>query len=249
MASCCPTSRGAAASNKSYTFKGKEIENFGGLTTYVVGSTSNTRVLIGFMDIFGLSDQIKEGADKLADDGFTVYLPDFLEGKPLPVTALPPKTPEDQKLCNDFFSTRISPNLHWPKLAKVVEAVRANHGPNVTIGTYGFCWGAKVLVTYPATIDFVGIASCHPSFPDSADAANVHCPVLFLCSKDEDAKIIKEWEEAFKTNPAYAKSSFETFSDMFHGWMAARADLSNPEQRKRFDEGYQKVSSFFQSLM
>ncbi|EPY53977.1 dienelactone hydrolase family protein [Schizosaccharomyces cryophilus OY26] len=248
MSSCCPTNLGPAAASGSYTFQGKEI-NFGGLNTYAVGCPSNKKVLVGVLDVFGLSEQIKIGADKLAQAGYTVYLPDFFEGSALPVDAMFSRTPEDQKLCSEFYSTRISPPLHFPKLEKVLNAVKSTHGNDVQIGAYGVCWGAKVLVTYPNTSEFVGIACPHASFPDPADAKNVHVPVLFLSSKDEDASIISAWEEEFKKNPAYKQSAFHTYSDMHHGFMAARADLSNDNNRKCFYEGYEKISTFFQSLM
>ncbi|EPX72452.1 dienelactone hydrolase [Schizosaccharomyces octosporus yFS286] len=223
--------------------------DFGGLRTYAVGCPSNKKVLVGIMDVFGFSEQIKIGADKLAQSGFTVYLPDFFDGAALPVNAFSVDTPEMQKIRNDFFTNHLPSHLHYPKLEKVLNAIKSTHGNDVQIGTYGLCWGAKILLTYANNSEFVGIACPHPSFPDPADAKNVHVPVLFLSSKDEDANIINAWEEEFKKDPAYKQSSFQTYHDMHHGFMAARADLSNDNNRKCFFEGYEKMNTFFQSLM
>lgn len=33
-----------------------------------------------------------------------------------------------------------------------------------------------------------------------------------------------------------------------HGWAAARADLSNPENRKQFDDVYQRLADFFSKV-
>ncbi|EPY50091.1 dienelactone hydrolase family protein [Schizosaccharomyces cryophilus OY26] len=248
MASCCPTNIGAVPPSGKYTFQGKEI-NFGGLNTYAVGSISNKKVILSVLDVFGLSEQIKIGADKLAQAGFTVYLPDFFKGSPLPVESYPPITSEQKKVCSEFFSTRVSPADHLPNLEKVLDAIKSTHGNDVQIGALGYCWGAKLLVTYPHTSEFVNIACCHAAFIDPADARNVHVPVFFLSSKDEDANIIDGFEEEFKNNPAYKQSSFQTYHDMHHGFMSGRADLSNENNKKRYDEGYEKLIAFFQFLM
>ncbi|WBW71171.1 dienelactone hydrolase family [Schizosaccharomyces osmophilus] len=248
MTSCCPTNLGPVAASGSYKFQGKEVD-FGGANTYVVGCPSNKKVIVGVLDVYGLSEQIKIGADKLAQSGFTVYLPDFLDGSYLPTNAFSVNTPEIKKLRNDFISNRLPAHLHFSRLEKVLNTIKSIHGNDVQIGAYGLCWGAKLVVTYPNTSEFVGIACPHPSFPDPADANNVHVPVLFLASKDEDANVISAWEEEFKKNPAHKQSAFHTYHDMHHGFMATVADLSNDNNRKCFYEGYDKIGTFFQSLM
>lgn len=75
---------------------------------------------------------------------------------------------------------------------------------------------------------------------DPEDAKKVRVPTLLLPSQDEDPKDV----EAFVTNLS-VPNQVETFSDQIHGWMAARADLGNPNVAEKYRKGYQTVLGFF----
>ena len=60
-------------------------------------------------------------------------------------------------------------------------------------------------------------ASGHPSLIDAKEAEAISIPFCILASKDEDANDVK----AFADNLKGPKHS-ETYSEMPHGWMAAR---------------------------
>ncbi|KAL2316502.1 Dienelactone hydrolase family protein [Schizosaccharomyces pombe] len=244
---CCPTKTDAAPTNRNYELQGEMLKDVGGMQTYFTGKRSSKVVLIGFMDVFGLSKQIKEGADQLENQELAVYLPDFLNGETATLEMIDPKTIEQKEARNNFMQKLSSP-LHWPKLTTVIENIEKIHGQDVKIGAYGFCWGAKVLITYPNRKRFLGIGCAHPAFLDPVDAENVYIPVCFLCSKDEDPEVIDAWKKNFGNSPNFSKSYFETFDEMHHGWMSARANLSDPENRKYFDLGYQIFSKFFKGL-
>lgn len=87
---------------------------------------------------------------------------------------------------------------------------------------------------------FKAVAQAHPAMIDPADAKKVTVPTLLLPSQDEDRKDV----EAFVAN-LNVPNHVETFNDQIHGWMAARADLEDPNVAEKYRKGYQAVLEFF----
>jgi dienelactone hydrolase len=85
------------------------------------------------------------------------------------------------------------------------------------------------------------IAQVHPALVDPEDGKNFTIPVVMLPSKDEDAEAVKAFERNLEV-----KSRVETFGDMVHGWMAARADLKDEKVKKEYQRGYGIVLDFFE---
>lgn len=79
---------------------------------------------------------------------------------------------------------------------------------------------------------------------DPADAKAIGNPIMVLASKDESAEDIKKFEEALSAD-VKAKSVFKTFDTMHHGWAAARADLNDEENKKKYTEAYEDLANFF----
>lgn len=75
---------------------------------------------------------------------------------------------------------------------------------------------------------------------DAADAEKIKIPITMLASKDEPAEDVKKFEAAL-TGPKHV----EIFDDQIHGWMAARADLSDKRVQEEYTRGYQTVLTFF----
>lgn len=75
---------------------------------------------------------------------------------------------------------------------------------------------------------------------DANDAKAIKIPYAMLASKDEDAKLVKEFGDAL-TGPKH----LETFGDQIHGWMAARADLKNDRVRQEYERGYKTLLEFY----
>ncbi len=61
-----------------------------------------------------------------------------------------------------------------------------------------------------------------------------------LASGEEPPETVKEFEGNLKV-PHHV----ETFSDQVHGFMAARADLSNARVKDEYSRGYKTVLEFF----
>ena len=79
---------------------------------------------------------------------------------------------------------------------------------------------------------------------DAADAKAISNPIIMLPSKDEPADDIKAFQEALKPE-IKEQSLFKTYETMHHGWAAARADLSDSDNKKKFTEAYEDLANFF----
>lgn len=88
---------------------------------------------------------------------------------------------------------------------------------------------------------FSACAQIHPAMVDPADANGVKVPMALLASGEEPADKVKE----FESNLAGVPSHVETFGDQVHGWMAARADLSDARVKEEYVRGYKTLLEFF----
>jgi dienelactone hydrolase len=75
---------------------------------------------------------------------------------------------------------------------------------------------------------------------DPSEAGSIKIPFVLLASKEEPADKVKEFEAKLNV-PKHV----ETFGDQIHGWMAARADLSDPRVKEEYIRGYKTVLEFF----
>lgn len=104
------------------------------------------------------------------------------------------------------------------------------------------CWGGKVvaLSVKADSNPFSVAASAHPAMVDAADADGIKVPMILLASKEEPKEDVKKFEDALKV-PKHV----EIFPDQIHGWMAARADLSDDRVKQEYERGYKTLLTFF----
>ncbi|PHH72379.1 hypothetical protein CDD80_4579 [Ophiocordyceps camponoti-rufipedis] len=229
--------------SKGYKTRGSYVD-VGGYRSYVTGPEDATKALIVIYDIFGYFEQTLQGADILAygsEHKYRVFMPDWFRGKPCPIEWYPPDTKEKEKNLGEFFSSYPPPNTaaHIPAY---VGAVKEKNPSISKLGVVGYCWGGKVvaLSTKAANNPFSVAASVHPAMVDPADAEGIKIPMALLASKDEPSEAVHKFEGALK-----GPKLVETFSDQIHGWMAARADLSNSRVKEEYERGYKTLLKFF----
>lgn len=104
-------------------------------------------------DIFGFFPQTLQGADILSGlhhkpteskNKFTVFMPDFFEGKPADISWYPPDNEEKGKKLGEFFNTTAAPPKTVAKVAKVVQELKQKYPDIQNWGVLGYCWGGKV---------------------------------------------------------------------------------------------------------
>ena len=87
---------------------------------------------------------------------------------------------------------------------------------------------------------FAVAATAHPALIDPGGAEKVSVLYILLTSGEDPADTVKEFEGKLKV-PHHV----ETFADQVHGWMAARADLSNQRVKEEYARGYKTLLDFF----
>ncbi|KAI1211912.1 Alpha/Beta hydrolase protein [Annulohypoxylon truncatum] len=226
-----------------YSAKGS-YEELGGFKSYVTGPKEATKGIITIYDIFGYYPQTLQGADILSTSDhsqkYKVFIPDWFNGEPAPLSWFPPDTEEKQKNLGAFFQKNSPPSVA-AKVPDYVSAVSAKYPEIKSWAILGFCWGGKVvsLVTSKPDTVFKAGVEAHPAMVDPADAENIKVPLALLASKDETPEDVKKFE-ANLTGPKYV----ETFGDQIHGWMAARSDLENERVKAEYIRGYETVLKF-----
>lgn len=99
-------------------------------------------------DIFGISSQTLQGADRLAaETGAIVLVPDFFEGKGLGHDLIPSDTEEKKQKVQAFFAaTALFPD-NLPKLFAIRKAMSDLYpAAEQNWGIFGLCWGGKLTV-------------------------------------------------------------------------------------------------------
>jgi len=240
-AACCSVPPIVA---EGYEPKGKYV-TAGGLKTYATGSSSAKHGIFVIYDVFGFYPQTLQGADILAngtkDKPYQVFIPDFFEGNPADISWYPPDNEEKGKKLGAFFEGPAAPPKTLAKIPKILDALK-NDYPNIsTWAIIGYCWGGKIaILSSQEGTPFSAASVMHPAMIDPADAPKVTIPIAVLPSGDEDKDALTNFQKALKV-----KNILEWFPTQLHGWMAARADLSNEEVKSEYKRGYQILLDFF----
>lgn len=82
--------------------------------------------------------------------------------------------------------------------------------------------------------------STSPAMVEASDAEKIKIPMMMLASMDEPADAVKQFGEAL-TGP----KQIEIFGDQVHGWMSARAELSDQKVKSEYERGYKLAVDFF----
>ncbi|KAK5115040.1 hypothetical protein LTR62_001737 [Meristemomyces frigidus] len=220
-----------------------------GMKTYATGPKTAKSAILMIYDIFGFFPQTIQGADILAhadqDHQYQVFIPDFFDGKPVPIEWYPPDTKEKGEKLGEFFNTSAAPPKTLERIPKVLKQLESERPDIKEWAIVGFCWGGKIvnLISQSGT-PFKAAASCHPAMVDAADAPGVTIPFLMLPSKDENKEDVEKWAKATKV-----KNSVEWYPDQIHGFMAARGDLKDESVKKDYEKAYGRVLTWFHENM
>lgn len=239
---CCPTDRTAASGTVEYTAQGtKQMLN--SMEVYAIGPENATRVLIVVYDIFGFHYNNFELADSIAKSrGWRVLVPDLFRGSPWPACHFPPRGKAQSADFSNFLSTQANAVQRSLDVKTLISSLVST---STQFYILGFCWGAKVAALVN---DFPGvraIAGAHPSFLDATDALDVAVPTLLLPTVDDDLTDYLAGLAAGKQAQRALVLVDENFRDMFHGFLAARGDWTNENQRIRASQAINTIAAFF----
>ncbi|KAF8525185.1 alpha/beta-hydrolase [Hysterangium stoloniferum] len=232
----------------SYEPKGSFKAYAGFSKTYQTGPEGTSRALIAVYDIFGFWPQTQQGADILAETlQVRVIMPDFFEpDAAFPMEYYPPDTTEKKAAIQAFFGGPAKMDKTLPNVKKVGDALRADGYKNV--GVYGYCWGGKVATLTGADSSFDAVAAIHPAMLDASDAKSLAVPLGLFPSKDEPIAEYEKLVKAISDKPFASRNAYKLYPTVHHGWAAARADLSDPENKKQYEDLYGTLAGFFQGV-
>jgi len=244
MTFCCPTTKPVVPA--SYEGSGKLIklqaagEEF---NLYTVGSGDKAVILV--YDIFGILAVALRCADRIADAGFHVVIPDVFHGHAVPPEVLSNFGAFDFKSFITEFGTY---QVVEPFLKATVAHLKGVGAKS--IGTIGFCWGAKIAIVAgngQLDPDVKAIAGIHPSMLTVEDAENLTVPACILPSKDEEQ--MEDIQEVLNKKPFASKNIWKRFDDMHHGWAGARGNWEDPVVGERAREAIDITIKFYKSTI
>ncbi|CAK4032396.1 AIM2 family [Lecanosticta acicola] len=218
-----------------------------GIKIYGNGPQDATKALLIIYDVFGFSSQILQGADFLAAQGYKVFMPDLLEGRPAPMEWMPMpdatgrEPPANDRALDEFCQ---GPGNTQSTIGKVLQITQISQASNPQItkwGLVGYGWGGYVAnCLLAAGSPFEACAQLQPGWPGQEVAERVAKPILALCSKDEPESDYAHFKPYLKVD-----AKFVHFPKMIHGWMSARGDLYRPEVQRDYQRGYEIVAEWF----
>lgn len=225
-----------------------------------------TTAILSIYDAFGFFPQTQQGADivsaalesaaaanssNMASGATVVIMPDFFDGKVIPLDWFPPDTEEKVAGVTEWLHKTALPELHIPRVAGIIAAAEQLYPHIKTWGLMGYCWGGKMVSMLSARQGQAGApqvfrtaVQLHPALIDPREAAEIKIPMCLLASMDEVVDEINKYDAALLTE-IEGEKHVETFEDQVHGWLSARADLADDRVRAEYERGYRIVVKFF----
>ncbi|GAA6051561.1 hypothetical protein JCM3770_003472 [Rhodotorula araucariae] len=227
-----------------------KIEQVAGVRTYVTlpqGDYDKDKALLFLTDIFGV-DSLPNGlllADSFAANGFATYMPDYLNGDPVPQAAY--KSGEFD--LGTWFGSH-GADATRPPVDKVLAQLRSQGVKRVA--AIGFCFGGRYVadLVLDDAVN-VGIVA-HPSLlkvPDDIEAlAKKDTPFLWNHAT-EDVMFNKDQQklasEILKGKDAHKEIHWEGAT---HGF-AIRGDPTDPQARQLADGAFEESVKFLKAKL
>ncbi|WWD16738.1 hypothetical protein CI109_101169 [Kwoniella shandongensis] len=241
MSNCCQTIPPVLAEYPKPKGKWTELN---GLKTYVTGPEDAKKSLLIIYDIFGFSNQLIQGADLLASQGYRVTMPDFLLGDHPTMAMFQPGGEEDRA---KYFSK--FPGNQQSQSEAIGKALTAIKAPGVEkTAVIGLCWGYKAMVVAENINETDAIIGVHPTFPAPEDGDLINKPSLIIATAGEEPAVMEAIHA--KVNAKLpGKNVYHHFPDRIHGFAGSRADLNDPVKREEFAEAYQIIAKFLKDTI
>jgi len=245
----------------SHTPKGEDT-NMLGVNTYIAKPASpNNGAIVFCTDALGLGiPNSRLIADKFAENGFLVVVPDLFKGGWVPAEVMsfmeipdnstdPAHKPLLDKK-NEWKSkwpvwASEHPTSYATELAeKFIDHLKAE---GKKIAVIGFCYGGKSTITVAGKENYINaFAVAHPSLLNQADIQNIKTPGLFLCAEHDPVfpqnGLRKEAEEFLKSKGV--ENVFVDYPGTAHGF-GIKADEKNAVISAAAKDATERAIQFF----
>ncbi|CAF3138005.1 unnamed protein product [Rotaria sp. Silwood2] len=209
---------------------------------YSVGKSNRHLSIIVIYDIRGFNiSQTRVFCDRLASEySVHVVMPDFFRGTVAPT--------------NGSMSTWLINVSNWSRVSNDLKNIAdwldktfsTNH-----IGLIGFCWGGLQAVracSNLSTIFFTGI-SIHGSSITANEVSQLQQPMLFIAAGNDPPLQPNISSVIEQSNMNISKQcEYKTYSNMRHGFVAAGANYSNPDNFKAIDDVHITVRNYLDKI-
>jgi len=203
--------------------KGKDEVFATGIKGYMVGEGKSLIVIS--TDIFGHEYvHLRQNADYLASQGFTVIVPDIFDGNAVKHEQF--NGDNMSWLWNTWLPANPVQNA-TDRIRTVVANIRSKYKH---VHGIGFCYGAKPIWELAAEGHFSSIVLCHPSFLQSEDTGKYAVPTLFNLA-DNDTMFTPELVKHYQTVLQGKHVRFIQYANTDHGFVA-RGGEEVQNQRK-----------------
>lgn len=228
---CCSNPPNLSSSSGS----GSVIQ-LAGLKTYVSGSSHSKLAILLVSDVFGYeSPNLRKLADKVANAGFYVVVPDFMHGEPY--------DPDNVENPISVWLNRHNTDRGFEDAKPVIAALKSQG--KTTVGAAGFCWGAKVVVELAKSAHIQAAVLLHPSLTTLDDMKEVKAPMAILgaeIDKNSPPELMRQFGEILVSNNV--KSFVKIFPGVAHGW-AVRYKAEDESAVKSAEEAHKDMLEWF----
>ncbi|GMY27553.1 endo-1,3-1,4-beta-d-glucanase [Fagus crenata] len=213
------------------------IEQLGGLSTYVTGSSSAKHAIILTSDIFGYeAPKLRKLADEVAAAGYYVVVPDFIrEPFVLENIAILPLEVwmKDHGTDKGFEESKL-----------IIETLRSKGA--TAVGAAGFCWGGKVVSELSKYELIEASVLLHPTWVTVDDIKGAKVPISILGAEIDNLcppELLKQYEEVL-TAQSKVDGFVKIFPKVAHGW-TVRYSVEDAAAVKSAEEAHMNLLEWF----
>ncbi|XP_059650138.1 endo-1,3;1,4-beta-D-glucanase-like [Cornus florida] len=214
-----------------------QVEEIGGLKSYVSGPSDSKLAVVLISDVFGFeAPKLRKLADKVAAAGFYVVVPDFFYGDPY--------VPENAEKPISVWLKEHGTDKAFEDAKPVIEALKSKGVSS--IGAAGFCMGAKVVVELAKHAYIQAAVMLHPSFVTLDDIQGVKVPISVLGAEIDQfspPELVKQFEGILNAKPE-VDGFVKIFPGVAHGWTMRYKD-EDEEELKNAEEAHQDMLDWF----
>ena len=236
--SCFLAEQTISALSWNDTYPKGQVIRVGDFDIYSVGRSARHLSIIVIYDIRGFNiSQTRVFCDRLASEySVHVVMPDFFRGTAAPTTG--------------SMTTWLAGVGNWSKvsidLQNVANWLHNSYSTN-QIGLVGFCWGGLQVVRACSNLSelFLTGISIHGSSITVNEVSQLQQPMLFIAASNDPALEPNISNAIEQSNINISKKcEYKTYPNMRHGFVAAGANYSNPENVIAIDDVHLTVRNY-----
>ncbi|ODV63194.1 protein AIM2 [Ascoidea rubescens DSM 1968] len=203
--------------------KGKHTD-FLGYDTYQTGDKNSSKIIVILTDVFGHRyNNVLLIADKLAEAGYYVVIPDYLEGGNVTFSQNDPQYAAKIQKWLDYHNLEKTKPIVDDFFKKLKDSAKYKF-----IGVTGYCFGGRYAIQQISDTGYADAAAvAHPSLVQIEEIQSVSKPLLISAAEIDKTFTIELRHQSEKVLAEKgAIYQIDLFGGVVHGF-AVRGDLSD----------------------